>query len=199
MNKGKRITLKITTGALFLAMGILFPLLFHTVAKAGAILCPMHIPVMLCGFICGPITGAAVGALTPLLSSFFTGMPPVYPVAASMAFELCAYGCFSGILYRIFIKRERLKKFAIVLSLVGAMLLGRAVGGAASAVFYKSIGWQYTFAIFLTGAFVTAFPGVVLQFMIIPSAVYALEKANIMQKYIAVPPLPAAEQPAIEN
>lgn len=178
-----KLTLNVTTGALFLALGILFPMVFHTVAKAGAILCPMHVPVLLCGFVCGPLIGGVVGLLTPLLSSVITGMPPIYPVATSMMFELAAYGVVSGILYRLFRKKGKLKRFSILLALVGAMLFGRLVGGAASAIFYLSIGWTYTFEIFLTAAFVTALPGIVLQFLIIPSAVFALEKANVLQKY----------------
>lgn len=202
MKKGTRITLKLTTGALFLTLGVLFPMVFHSVAKAGAILCPMHIPVLLCGFVCGPIVGAVVGAITPLLSSLMTGMPVAYPVALSMAVELCVYGASGGLVYRLLMKKQKIKRFAIIISLVCAMLLGRLFGGAASAIFYKSIGWQYTFTIFLTGAFVTALPGIVLQFMIIPTAVYALDKANILQKYISAPPKQAsdvAESAAAQN
>ena len=32
------------------------------------------------------------------------GMPPLFPVAVAMAFELATYGLLSGILYRVFPK-----------------------------------------------------------------------------------------------
>ena len=50
--------------ALCLALGLLLPLLFHAIGS-GSVFLPMHIPVLLCGFLCGWQYGAACGLLTP--------------------------------------------------------------------------------------------------------------------------------------
>ena len=50
---------------MFLTIGILFPQIFHDIPNAGNILLPMHIPVILCGFICGPLYELLVGLITP--------------------------------------------------------------------------------------------------------------------------------------
>ena len=47
--------------ALFLAIGIVLPIFTGNIPNIGASLLPMHIPVLLCGFICGGGWGALVG------------------------------------------------------------------------------------------------------------------------------------------
>lgn len=51
-------------------------------------LLPMHIPVLVCGFVCGWKYGLIVGLLTPLLRSVTFTMPPLFPSATAMAFEM---------------------------------------------------------------------------------------------------------------
>ena len=99
----------------------------------------MHIPVLLCGMLCGGAYGAAVGAIVPLLSSLLTGMPPIFPVAPAMMFELCAYGLLSGLFYHS-LRRN------VYLSLIGAMLGGRVVSGIANAVFMGMADKPYGFS-----------------------------------------------------
>ena len=160
--------------ALFLALGILLPMPFHVVGAGSAFL-PMHIPVLLCGLICGWQYGALCGFIVPLLSSLFTGMPPIFPTAPAMMLELCAYGVMTGLLYR------RAKQ-NIYVSLIGSMLAGRVVSGLANAVFMGMAGKAYGFSMFLTGAFVTALPGIVIQLIAVPLIVMALEKAHVLEK-----------------
>ena len=50
MSKTKQIVL---TG-LFIALGLVLPMAFHSIPNAGNIFLPMHIPVLLCGLVCGP-------------------------------------------------------------------------------------------------------------------------------------------------
>lgn len=157
------------TTALCLALGVVLPILFHLFG-AGPALLPMHIPVLLCGLLCGWQYGAVCGLITPLLSSLLTGMPPAFPTAPAMMLELCAYGMLTGLLYR---------KHHIYLSLAAAMLGGRAVSGAANAVLLGMAGKPYGFAAFLSGAFVTALPGIVIQLAIVPALVFALQKAHL--------------------
>ncbi len=166
---------RLTLSAMLLAIGLLLPFLTGQIQGIGNMLCPMHLPVLLCGLVCGPAWGLAVGAVLPLLRSFLFGMPPLMPTAAAMAFELAAYGFFSGLL------RGKLPKTLPMLfvSLIGAMLLGRVVWGAASLVLYGFAAKSFTWQIFVTSGFVNAIPGIILQLVVIPPVVTALEKAHL--------------------
>lgn len=35
------------------ALCVVLPMAFHAIPNAGSIFLPMHIPVLLCGFLCG--------------------------------------------------------------------------------------------------------------------------------------------------
>jgi hypothetical protein len=160
---------------LCIALGIVLPVAFHSVANAGSIFLPMHIPVLLCGLICGWPYGLACGVLAPLLSSLITGMPPM-AYLPSMLCELAVYGFVSGLLMR-YVKTGKLL-VDLYLSLVGAMLLGRLVLGLLNAVLFRA--GEYSIAIWTASAFVTALPGIILQLAIIPVLVFALKKAKLI-------------------
>ena len=163
--------------AVCVALGLFLPFLTGQIPQIGSKLSPMHIPILLCGFLCGWQYGLIAGFITPILRSVLFGMPPMMPTAAAMAFELAAYGAFTGILYRL-LPRNVLN---VYVTLVASMLLGRVVWGVASMLLYMANGSQFTFAIFLTGAFVNAVPGIVLHIAIIPPIVLALRKAKILE------------------
>ncbi len=166
---------KLTASAMLLAIGLLLPFLTGQIQGIGNMLCPLHLPVFLTGMICGPFWGTAVGVILPLLRSFLFGMPPLMPTAAAMAFELAAYGLVSGIL------RAKLPKTLPMLfvSLIGAMVLGRAVWGIASLVLYGFTARVFTWQLFVTNGFVQAIPGILLQLILIPPIVRAAEKAHL--------------------
>lgn len=163
---------KMVLAALFLTLGILMPFLTGQIQQFGNMLLPMHIPVMLCGFICGPWWGAAVGIVTPLLRSVLFTMPPLFPIATVMAFELLAYGFLAGALYKLLPKT----KSGTYISLIGAMIGGRVVWGFAAKVFYGIAGWPFNTQIFLGVAFLSAWPGILLQLLVIPPIVWAIKK-----------------------
>lgn len=119
--------------------------------------------------------GLACGVVTPLLSSVITGMPPIFPTAIAMMFELAAYGALTGFIYRKL-------NLNLYLSLIISMLGGRVVSGIASMILYGVAGSEYGLQIFLTGAFVTALPGIILQIVVVPVLVMALEKAKVIEK-----------------
>ena len=118
---------KLTYSALYLAIALVLPFLTGQIPEIGSMLCPMHIPALLCGFVCGWPWGLAVGFVSPLLRSLLFGMPTAY-TAAAMAFELAAYGAVSGILYRIFPRRN----WSVYVTLIAAMIVGRLVWGGAN-------------------------------------------------------------------
>lgn len=165
----KSSTNTLVKAGLFLALGIIITYIFHATGIPGTVFLPMHIPVLLCGFILGSRYGLIIGILTPLLNSLFTGMPPLYPVAISMALELGAYGFFAGFLYK-----EKNKN--IYVSLISSMILGRVIAGIANFLLLTAKGSSFVLAGFLTSAFVTAFWGIVIQLILIPFLVKSLEK-----------------------
>ena len=81
--------------AMFLALAFVLPFLTGQIPEIGNMLCPMHIPVLLCGFVCGSPWGFAVGLIAPILRSVTIGAPTLFPRAVAMAFELAAYGFFT--------------------------------------------------------------------------------------------------------
>ncbi|GFR36365.1 ECF transporter S component [Thermobrachium celere] len=166
-------TKKLVLAALFLALGLLIPSIFHMSGLPGNVFLPMHIPVLLCGFVLGEKYGALIGFVTPFLSSILTGMPPIYPVAVAMAFELATYGFVSGYLY----KRRKMNVFV---SLVIAMLLGRLVSGAANYILLTSMGKKYVLNMFITASFVKCIWGIVIQLILIPFVVKMIYKYNLV-------------------
>lgn len=157
---------------MFLALGLVLPFLTGQIQQIGNMLLPMHLPVLLCGFVCGWPWGLLVGAVMPILRSVLFTMPPMFPVAIAMAFELAAYGCFTGLMYK------RLPKTVPMLyvSLVLAMLIGRVVWAAATFLLTGTMTMQA----FLAGAFLNAWPGILLQLIVVPALVLALKKAKLM-------------------
>ena len=59
----KTSTRKLTLSALFLALGLVLPLITGQIPQIGKMLLPMHIPVLLCGMVCGAPYGAVCGLL----------------------------------------------------------------------------------------------------------------------------------------
>jgi len=179
MKKNKSDVKNLTTSAICLALCLVLPLLTGQNRELGSMLCLMHIPVLLCGFVCGPLYAAIVGLIAPVLRFMLFGMPPIMPFGVAMCFELAVYGIVTGIMFRLLTKRPR----DIYISLVSAMLLGRIVYGLA---FMRTIGIHggepYALGAFMTDAFVRAAPGIALHIVLIPVIVIALQKARFIPK-----------------
>lgn len=164
--------------AMFLALGMVLPFLTGQIQLIGNMLLPMHIPVLLCGLVCGWQYGAAVGAALPILRSVIFGMPMFYPSALAMAFELAAYGFFIGWFYG----RSKWKCIrSLSRSLIFAMLSGRVVWGVVMTVLMGVRGNAFTLGAFWTGAFVNAVPGIILQLILIPAIMVALDKTKLVR------------------
>lgn len=163
---------KLTLAAMFLALAFVLPFLTGQIPQIGSMLCPMHIPMLLCGFFCGAPWGLAVGLLAPVLRSFVLGMPPMFPTAFCMAFELAVYGFVAGWFHNKLPK----KKYYVYVSLLCAMVLGRIVWGI---VMFACMGLNasnFGFTAFVTGAFTNAIPGIMLQIVLVPILVILLDK-----------------------
>ncbi|MCE5342623.1 MAG: ECF transporter S component [Eubacteriales bacterium] len=172
---------RLSLSALFLALALVLPFLTGQIPQLGSALLPMHLPVLLCGFVCGWPWGLAVGLIAPLLRTMLFGMPPLMPTAVAMAFELAAYGCFSGLLYERLSKTSLKGTARVFVALAAAMLLGRAVWGVASFVLYTLfLTKTFTVALFVAGAFINAWPGILAQLVLVPLIVLALERAKLI-------------------
>ena len=162
--------------ALFIALGLIMPFLTMQVREIGSMLLPMHIPVLICGFVCGWKYGLFVGFITPLLRSFIFTMPLMFPNAVSMAFELATYGAIVGLLYYIFHN----SKLKIYLSLLIAMFSGRLVWGVVMIILSGINKTTFSWQMFIGGALLNAIPGIILQLVLIPILIFTLEKAGVM-------------------
>ena len=164
---------KLTLAALFLALGLILPFLTGQIREIGNKLLPMHIPVLLCGFICGWKYGLAVGLITPLLRFALFSMPAM-PNALTMALELATYGLITGFLY------EKLpnSKFKTYICLIVAMISGRLVWGLSSLLILGIGNGGFNWQMFLGGAILNVIPGIIIQIILVPILIYTLEKAG---------------------
>ncbi|WP_042275302.1 ECF transporter S component [[Clostridium] dakarense] len=167
---------KIVLSGIFIAFGIILPMVFHTVNMAGPIFLPMHIPVLIGGFLLGPIYGGLVGFITPILSGLMTGMPPIVPMMPIMAFELCAYGIITGFLF------SKTKK--IYISLIGAMIGGRIFAMIGAFLVSLTIAPQVNPVMFVFGNLAQAIPGMLIQIVFIPVVVKFMTKNPEISKVL---------------
>lgn len=158
--------------AMFLTLALALPFLTGQIPQVGSALCPMHIPVLLCGFFCGPWYALAVGLVAPLLRFALFGMPPLMPTGIAMCFELATYGFVSGLLYKLLPG----KKVFTYVTLIAAMLAGRIIWGIARVILAGLAQSEFAWTAFLSGAFVNAVPGIILHILLIPVLVIALKR-----------------------
>jgi uridine kinase/thiamine transporter ThiT len=169
--------LKMVLAGLFMALGYVLPFLTGQIPEIGSMLCPMHIPVLICGFICGWPWGLCVGFVTPLLRSLTLGAPMLFPRAVCMAFELATYGAIAGLMHKFLPK----KRPYLYVSLLTSMILGRVVWGVSMLVCMGIKDGVFTFATFIAGAVTNAIPGIIVQIILVPVVVFLIENA-LLQK-----------------
>jgi len=157
-------TRKMVLASFFLVIGLVLPFFTGQIPAIGNMLLPMHIPVLLCGFICGWKYGLAVGGILPLLRSLLFGMPVLFPNAVGMAVELAVYGACAG----GFGKRFGHKLTGIYPALVITMVAGRVAWGITSFGLFSMLGNSFTWKLFFAQSVLNAIPGIVLQLVLIP-------------------------------
>ena len=180
MAKGRNVALaRLLYSSMFLALGLLLPFLTMEIPAIGASLCPMHLAVMLCGFICGPTWGMTVGFITPILRSMLFGAPiAIVPNALAMAFELATYAFVVGILY----KRLNKNIFFTFIALITAMVAGRLIWGAVMFVLIlaNQASGEIGFSLIWTSTVLQSIPGIILQIVAIPPIITVLRKNRLM-------------------
>lgn len=172
--KNKNSVREMVISSLFITMGLVLPVIFHFFGLGSAFL-PMHIPVLLSGFILPMPYAVAIGAITPFLSSIITGMPPIFPIMPYMVFELTVYAAVVSILS----KKMKLNAY---FTLVGSMIAGRSVAGVVVWVMIVLFGVKFPDPfVFIASAVTTGIPGIIIQFVAIPPMVVILKKTNIIR------------------
>lgn len=166
---------KLAVSAMMLAAAFLLPYLTGQIPEIGSMLCPMHLPVLLCGFLCGPWWGLAVGAVAAPLRFALVAMPPA-PMCFYMAAEMAAYGFLAGFLYKLFPKKIPFLYLSLFLAMTGGRLVYGAVQWAATGLG----GGTYSLNAFLSSAVIGSWPGILLQIVLIPVLVLALKRAKIL-------------------
>lgn len=171
---------KIVYTSFFIALGIVLPIIFHMIGGPGLgrVLLPMHLPILIGAAYLGPLAGLIMGVITPVLSSLFTGMPPVIPMLPIMVVELGVYGLLMGYLF------FRLK-MNVYLSLLITMLLGRI--GASLVVLTLVYGFGFgqlpaNPIIYIYGTITAGFPGIIGQLILVPIVLRYIKRYNEKSK-----------------
>jgi hypothetical protein len=167
-----RHTQKIVYTAFFISLGVLVPFVAgHAFGLPGTVLLPMHIPVLLCGFIAGAGWGLACGILSPVLSSVLTGMPMMMPMLPIMIVELSIYGSCAGFLAKL--------KTPIYLSLPFSMVMGRIGYGIVFSILLMLDRQGRALTVWL--AVVTGLPGIIIQLSFIPFILSAILPKKVVK------------------
>lgn len=169
---------KYTITAMCITLCAVLPLVLHAIPGAANAVLPMHIPVLICGLVVGWKFGLLAGIFGPMLSSFTTGMPTTAYLPV-MIVELAAYGAIAGLGMAIMGKAGGKNKYvSIYTSLIVAMVVGRIFAGVARFILFSAN--TFTLAIWVSSYFITSLPGIIIQLIIIPVIVVALEKARLV-------------------
>ncbi|MPM29205.1 hypothetical protein SDC9_75745 [bioreactor metagenome] len=161
-------TKEIVLGGLLLATGLILPMIFHLFGLTGQIALPMHIPVLIGGFLLSPSLALSLGIITPLVSSVLTGMPVLFPMAVIMMVELGTYA-FSASVF------TRRMKLPAVPTLILAMVAGRTAAGLTVALLVKLFGVKMNPLLYIKGAVLTGIPGIIIQLIFIPLLIFSIK------------------------
>jgi hypothetical protein len=147
-------------------------MLFHAVGL-GKVFMPMYLPILALGLLVSWQVALVVGCATPLLSAILTGMPPLAPpIAGLMACELGALAMVASLV--------RAHGLGVWPATVAAVIASRVVGVVGLITLGRLLGlsqgvWEYAIISVLL-----SWPGIALQFTVVPGAVYAIERASIL-------------------
>ena len=95
-----------------------------------------------------------------------------------MSFELLTYGLVAGLLYGL--SRWQCV-IALYRSMIAAMLVGRVVWGVVQMILLGITGDGFTWQMFMAGAFLNAIPGIIVQLILIPAIMVALNRTGLVR------------------
>lgn len=168
----------VAVSAAVCALATVVPQLFHLIGgkPLGNVFLPMHLPVILGGFLLGPTAALICGVLSPLFSFLISGMP-AFPRLIFMMFELGAYGFITSLCTQKF-------RLPVFITLPLTWVVGRTVflitAAFALHVLKAEIQGMPTAWAAVWTAVTTGVPGIILQAVAVPVLVAALKKARLI-------------------
>lgn len=180
-------TLNVVTTAMLSAVAIVLASAFHNlVGDLATMFSPMHFPVFLIGILCGQWLGLIGGFLTPIVAFFANGRPPFPNGLVPMVFELATYGFLSGLLRKVFLANPKTNKVSSVLALAISMIAGRLVNAIVGAIIMAINGNPFfvAFGTKFIGNFTSTWVAIVIQLVLIPAILFALQKSGILLNYL---------------
>ena len=163
--------------AVCIALSVVLPMAFHAIPNGGILFSPMHLPVLLCGILTSWPFGLLCGIAGPLLSLLLTGMPGA-PMLPQMMVELGCYGFAAGLMMNLL--RGMRSAAKVYISLVSAMLFGRIAAGCARALIFAR--GSYSLPMWISSYFVSCFPAIIMQLVLIPVIFFALDRAGFTEE-----------------
>lgn len=162
-------TRKLVYSALFVALGILVPQVFHMIGGTGIgqIFLPMHYPTIIGGMLLGPLSGAIIGVISVIVGMMM-GMPP-FMIGIFMVFELLTYGIVAGWTYYKM-------KMNVYVSLVITMLTGRIISVVTINIGLKLFSITLPPIFGSLGMFAVSIPGMITQLVLIPILLISLNQ-----------------------
>jgi len=165
-------TRQITLIALFIALCMIVPIMFHSMGL-GSMFLPMFLPIILSGFLIKFPYALPVGFLGPLTSSLATGMPPLFPTALLMCIEgLVAVGLISYLYHN--------RKVSFWLCLILGIFAERLV--LVLLIFLIVPIFNLPPEKFSMALIIYSIPGIILQLILIPIILSSLWKFNLIEK-----------------
>ena len=130
-------------------------------------------------------------ALVLPMAFHLTGVPqpgqvflPMHIPVLLGGFELAVYGLVSCLMYNTF--KFNKKKMGTYISLLTAMLCGRIVYAISLFVAVNLMGIQCGGPVAAVTATVSGVPGIIIQVLIIPPVVYALERSGYIDRHFRI-------------
>ncbi|MBQ3545141.1 MAG: ECF transporter S component [Lachnospiraceae bacterium] len=169
------VSIKTQTLATLLAIisAVVLPQIFHilgTVSGLGTIpgdvFLPMHLPIILVGFLAGPYAGAISGFLSPLVSFTLSGMPNII-ILPFMMIELFAYGLSAGL-----IKNTKIPTIAKVFI---SQISGRVMFVLSILTSIYLLGNETISLVNVLNSLRGGIFGIIIQLLVFPLIIYRIE------------------------
>ena len=175
IQRRKPLSVSVQAAAIVLAIvaAVAVPQFFHWLGivsgagKApGVAFSPMHLPVILVGFLAGPYAGALSGLLGPVAAHYMSGMPNAVQLPFMMV-ELMGYGLSAGLLRYI--------RLPLVAKTLVALIAGRVFRMIACIIAFYLLGNEKMLPFSIWTSIPRVLPGIVLQLVLIPLIVFRVE------------------------
>jgi hypothetical protein len=153
-------------GGLFMALALVFPIIFHAIGLGSAFL-PMFFPILAAGFLIALPAAMVVGVVSPLVSALLTGMPPFFP---PMVFIMMAEGLALTLVPALLYRRLKINAW---ISAATAMLVDRLVLLAAILLISRLL--ELPEGALTAASLLKGLPGTILLPLVIPPLVKKME------------------------